>query len=229
MADDAGAPIAGGEAPSSLDRVVFFSDAVFAIAITLLVLPLADQRLPDEDLAAHLLALWPQLASFLLSFVVIGLFWLGHHRAYQIIVRVDTRLLLLNLLVLLFIALLPFPTAVLGEHGNQPPAAVLYATTMSLLGLTSAAHWRHASHGYRLIRPDVDPRDQIRDAADAVRPDDLHPQHRGGAGEPLHGPCDVGADVPDQRGHRLVGRPQAPPVLRRRTVPVSDQRSRRAR
>ena len=157
MADDLGSGDTAESVRRALDRVVFFSDAVFAIAITLLVLPLADAHLTDENLARQLFALWPQVFSFLLSFVVIGLFWLSHHRIFQIVDRVDRRLLFLNLLVLLCVAFLPFPTAVLGDHGSQSAADVLYAASMSLLGLASAALWRHASHRHRLIPAGFDP------------------------------------------------------------------------
>ena len=157
MVDDLGG---GGTAESTrraLDRVIFFSDAVFAIAITLLVLPLTDVHLTDRNLARQLLALWPQVFSFALSFIVIGLFWLSHHRVFQVIVRVDRRLLFLNLLMLMCVAFLPFPTAVLGDHGGQPAADVLYAASMSLLGLSSAALWHHASQRHRLVPADLDP------------------------------------------------------------------------
>ena len=157
MVDDLGGADSAESVRRALDRVVFFSDAVFAIAITLLVLPLADAHLTDEDLARQLLALWPKVFSFVLSFVVIGLFWLTHHRFFQLIDRVDRRLLFLNLLVLMCVAFLPFPTAVLGDHGSQSAADVLYAASMSLLGLASAALWRHASNRHRLIPADFDP------------------------------------------------------------------------
>ena len=157
MVDDLGSGDTAESVRRALDRVVFFSDAVFAIAITLLVLPLADAHLTDDGLARQLLALWPQVFSFVLSFVVIGLFWLSHHRMFQIIDGVDRTLLFRNLLVLLCVAFLPFPTAVLGDHGSHAAADVLYAASMSLVGLASAALWRHASDRHRLIPADVDP------------------------------------------------------------------------
>jgi uncharacterized membrane protein len=81
--------VEGDRSPSSLERMVFFSDAVFAIAITLLVLPLADSRFTDEDLARQILELAPKTFSFVLSFLVIGLLWIGHNRAFALISRVD--------------------------------------------------------------------------------------------------------------------------------------------
>jgi uncharacterized membrane protein len=135
----------GGTSPSSLERMVFFSDAVFAIAITLLVLPLADSRFTDEDLGRQILELAPKTFSFVLSFLVIGLLWIGHNRAFALISRVDRKLMFLNLLVLMTVAYLPFPTALLGEHGNTTAAAALYGAGPT--GLLLALLWAYASHG----------------------------------------------------------------------------------
>ena len=89
---------------AGLERLVFFSDAVFAIAITLLALdirlPIEAVHLSDLQLFNSLVDIWPKYLSFLISFLVIGNFWIAHHRRYRYISRYDTRLLLLNLLVL---------------------------------------------------------------------------------------------------------------------------------
>jgi uncharacterized membrane protein len=142
----------------SLERLVFFSDAVFAIAITLLVLPLTEVQFTDVNLGRELLRLWPELLSFVMSFAVIGNYWVAHHRMFRHIVDVDARLVWLNFGFLLVIAFLPFPTAVLGEHGDTTPAAVLYAGAMSLTGFTSATMWAHASYRGRLVHPALDRR-----------------------------------------------------------------------
>lgn len=154
--DRAGVGVETG--PSALDRVVYFSDAVFAIAITLLILPLTDVRLGDERLVEALLALWPKLLSFLISFLVIAVCWLARHRAFHYLVRVDRRFLMLIGLVLLCVAFLPFPTSVLGEHGNTTAAVVLYAASMSALGLSMMTLWRYASRGRRLVTDELDAR-----------------------------------------------------------------------
>lgn len=142
--------------PGPTERLVFFSDAVFAIAITLLVLPLTEARPSEEHLVADLLGLWPELLSFALSFVVVGTFWLGHHRAFSRVRRVDGRLVGLNLGFLACVAFLPFPTAVLGDHGDTVPAVVLYAAAMTVTGTASAAVWWHASADRQLLAPGVD-------------------------------------------------------------------------
>jgi uncharacterized membrane protein len=118
-------------------RIVAFSDGVFAIAITLLVLGLAvPKHLNGESLAA---ALWSQresLFAYVLSFAVIGRFWIVHHRLFSDIVGFDGRLIALNLFYLAWIVLIPFSSEVLGDHGGQAAAAVLYAA--NLFGVTLA-------------------------------------------------------------------------------------------
>ena len=145
---------------------MFFSDAVFAIAITLLAL---DIRLPataeigtDAELLRSLLSIWHQYLGYVISFLVIGLFWTGHHRKFAAIVRVDSRLMWLNLLLLMGVAFVPFPTAVLSEFGTRT-ATILYALTMAVLGLISAALWRHASGRDSLIDPRISRRQQHRE------------------------------------------------------------------
>ena len=137
-------------------RVASFADAVFAIAITLLVLPLTEARLTDAGLAGELRALWPSLFAFALSFMIIGRFWLTHHRVFRHIARLDERLLALNLLVLLCVAFLPFPTKVVGEHGTTTVAAVFYAASMGGTSLVFAVLWFYASAGRRLVHPQVE-------------------------------------------------------------------------
>jgi uncharacterized membrane protein len=138
-----------------LERLVFFSDAVFAIAITLLALEI---RLPEDagglsnqQLFNSLVAIWPKYLSFIISFLVIGNFWIAHHRRYRYIQRYDTRLMLLNLLVLMSIAFIPFPTAVISQSGNRT-ATIYYALSISITGLLSAFLWLYASWKNRLLK-----------------------------------------------------------------------------
>ena len=101
-----------------LERLVFFSDGVMAIAITLLVVELSIPA-ATEDVGDALLDRWPQMLSFVLSFLVIGIFWMAHHRIFRYVANLDQRLIWLNLLFLMCVAFLPFPTAVLGDHDNS--------------------------------------------------------------------------------------------------------------
>ena len=143
-----------------LERIVFFSDAVFAIGITLLVL---DIHIPERgsvapaDLPAQVLDLWPRVAAYILSFLVVGLFWMAHHRIFHYIRRFDTRLIWLNLLFLMTIAFLPVPTALLAAYGDQPISAMVYAGVVTLAAVMELAFWSYASNGHRLIDPALDP------------------------------------------------------------------------
>ncbi|MCX7522622.1 TMEM175 family protein [Microbacterium sp. STN6] len=129
----------------SLERTNAFSDAIFAIAMTLLVL---DVRVPEKvgerGLGPALLDVLPGYLTFVLSFVVIGMVWRSHHRKFRAIRGYDQRLLRLNLLLLLFVASLPFPTALLGRYGDDPLAAVIYAASVALVGLSLTAIWVYA-------------------------------------------------------------------------------------
>ncbi len=141
-----------------LERLVFFSDAVFAIAITLLSI---DIRLPDTDVALtnaqlwyELLEIWPKYLAYVISFMVIGLFWINHHRRYRFIRSYDRRLIFLNLVLLMAIAFVPFPTSVLSDYGNRT-ATIFYALVMILINSISALIWWYASHDNRLIDPNM--------------------------------------------------------------------------
>ncbi len=130
-----------------VERLVLFSDAVFAIAMTLLVLDLRVPIIPPDlstevtsRLLAHrLAALGPAYFGYLLSFVVIAIYWRAHHRKFLAIDRLDGGLVVLNLAFLLSISFLPFPTAVLGRYGNTTVAVVLYAASMAVAGVLSGA------------------------------------------------------------------------------------------
>ncbi|WGV24157.1 TMEM175 family protein [Halotia branconii] len=137
-------------------RLEAFSDGVFAIAITLLVLEIKVPP-PDTVLGAELLQLWPSYLAYVVSFLVIGAIWINHHAMFHHIVRVDGTLLLLNVLHLMLIAFLPFPTAVLAEAfhrgTDEPIAAAFYSSILTVIGIFVNAMWRYAAHEYRLIDP----------------------------------------------------------------------------
>jgi uncharacterized membrane protein len=138
----------------SLERIVFFSDAVFAIAITLLALEI---RLPAEisgvsngDLFQNLLSIWPKYLGYLVSFLSIGNFWVVHHRQFRYIERFDTGLMFINLLILMAVAFMPFPTAVISGNGNRT-ATIFYAFSAAFVGLLSAGLWIYATSRNRLV------------------------------------------------------------------------------
>ena len=142
------------------DRVLFFSDAVFAIAITLLVV---DIRVPivaggTIDSASKLHAAVPEIRSFAISFAVIGLFWLGHHGMFGHITVLNRNLMLLNLLFLATAAFLPYPTALFSAASDQVTATVFYASCVAAAGLAEAAIWIYAITARNLMRGRIDPR-----------------------------------------------------------------------
>jgi uncharacterized membrane protein len=142
-----------------LERLIFFSDAVFAIAITLLALeirlPAGEAPLEDGQLYIQLTGMWQKYLAYMLSFLVIGSFWAAHHRKFRYIQRYDSRLLMLNLLLLMVIAFIPFPSSVISESSGQT-ATIFYAITMILPGIFMAIIWWYASWKDRLTAPGMD-------------------------------------------------------------------------
>jgi len=135
------------------DRVLFFSDAIFAIAITLLVIEI---RVPGiEEPGQELRAALPNIYSFVLSFAVIGLIWMGHHSLFRYIIMLDRPLIILNLVFLGTIAFLPYPTALLG-HGSgglSAVAVIFYSACMTAAGLGELTLWVYAAHMKDLLAP----------------------------------------------------------------------------
>lgn len=141
---------------SNTDRLVFFSDAVFAIAMTLLVI---DLHVPEEmeGTALDILkAEWPAFFAYALSFTIIGLNWMSHHRKFRVIETHDGGLMFLDLALLFVVAFVPFPTSLISTYGGEPAAVVLYAFTVGLLGVLQFAIWRYA-YAKKLVSPEIDP------------------------------------------------------------------------
>ncbi len=148
-----------------LDRLVNFSDAVFAIAATVLVLSINySHNLQQPDLDRKL---WrefgdvlPQVLAYGLSFYIIARNWLAHHRMFRMIRRIDARFIAMNITLLGLIALLPYPTDVYGNYPSSRPTLIVYAASISAVGFMSAALWFYASRSNRLIDPST-PRDWV--------------------------------------------------------------------
>jgi uncharacterized membrane protein len=146
---------------SGNERIVAFSDGVFAIVITLLVLevkvPEIAADLVAEDLPHALNDLWPKVLSHVTSFAVLGVYWVGHHTMFMYIKRHDRVLLWLNILFLLFVSSMPFPTGLLGQYSDQQIALVIYCGVLILVGLAAIVMWWYATGGRRLVDEDIDP------------------------------------------------------------------------
>jgi len=144
----------------TLERLVFFSDAVFAIAITLLVLeikiPILPKGSPDALYWQALLDLVPSFMGYVLSFAVIGIFWIGHHRAFAMAGRYSGRVLAPNMALLCVIAFMPFVTAFDAHNLNQHVPGMVYCGTLLLAGLLNAAVV-HIATGPAMVAPGTEP------------------------------------------------------------------------
>ena len=173
------------ESGTELERTMYFSDAVFAIAITLLVLDIRLPEVSEEQLKTQLpslvLGLGSEFLSFVITFLVIGFYWLAHHRMFHYINRYDGRLLWMNILFLMSVAFLPFPTSVLskesttldfneasssvqillfigGDSGSEQFAVAFYAGSVAIIGLLLSWLWWYATSGHRLVANYLAPR-----------------------------------------------------------------------
>jgi uncharacterized membrane protein len=133
-----------------IERMRLFTDAVFAIAITLLVI---DLRLPENaTLEEGLYTLPPKVLSFIISFLVVGSYWVAYHRYFRFVERLNGRLVWLNLFFLMGVVFMPFPTALIGPYGNQQRAVVLYAASVALVGMLMTLMWLYAAKNGLLTR-----------------------------------------------------------------------------
>ena len=139
-------------------RLETFSDGVFAIAATLLILEI---RLPEHGSLTHqLLGLWPSYSAYAISFVTIGIMWINHHAVFEQIDRVNRTFLVINVFFLMVIAFIPFPTHVLAAHlqADARPAAFFYGLTNVVMAAGYASLWFYAAKDGRLISAHADPR-----------------------------------------------------------------------
>jgi uncharacterized membrane protein len=141
-------------------RVEAFSDGVFAIAVTLLILSVGIDRAPHGDLGTYLVDLWPAYAAYAVSFLTIGIMWVNHHLLFDNFATVDRPMLLLNILLLMLIAFVPFPTHVVAEFArsevDRRNAALLYGINLTTTAIVFFALWMYGSR--RLLRANADPR-----------------------------------------------------------------------
>jgi TMEM175 potassium channel family protein len=146
----------------STSRTEAFSDGVFAIAATLLVLELKVPQVEPGGLADALLGNWPSYATYVVSFLVIGIIWVNHHAVMERTRKVNRPLLFLNLMFLMAVALIPFPTALLADYlqagHDERLAAAVYGGSMTLMGVTFGSIWAYVVlSGGDLLHTGVDP------------------------------------------------------------------------
>jgi uncharacterized membrane protein len=140
------------------DRVLNFSDGVFAFAATLLVLKIDLPTLTQTDLSSgrilqELINLWPQYFANIISFLIIGYYWLTHHAVFGLIKKYDQIIIWLNIIFLIFLSFLPFPVDLFGDFENSQVIIIFYSATLSLVGFILATVWLYASYKNKLIDP----------------------------------------------------------------------------
>ena len=155
-------------APTESDtgRLETFADGVLAIAITLLILEVKSPHVPrGGSLARELARQWPSYAAYAVSFLTIGIIWVNHHHMFKVINRTNHAFLMLNVVFLMTIAALPFPTALVAGHIHDPSgrsvAAFVYGANMVAVAVMFNAVWRYAASGHRLLYGGV-PDDLVR-------------------------------------------------------------------
>lgn len=159
---EARGPVIGFRPDYDLDRLRGFSDGVFAVAITLVVStfkePVVGTNNDNTALVDFLASQGFRYANYLAGFVLVGYYWLNHHRTFELVERANARLLTLNFFLLFFVVLSPFSTELLGAYHEFQTAFVVFNLNALLLGLSNSAIWAYATIGHRLVAPDLNRR-----------------------------------------------------------------------
>jgi uncharacterized membrane protein len=143
------------------NRLEALTDAVFAIVMTLLVLEISIPEIAQSSLHAELtqrlFELWPKLLSYGISFIILGMFWYLHHQSFHYIKRSDSGLIWLNIIFLMFIALIPFSTALFGSYETEQLPLIIYAGNLLLASVLRFILWTYATGKHRLVDSDISP------------------------------------------------------------------------
>ena len=140
-------------------RIEALSDGIFAVAMTLLVLDIKPPEVTKvAALSRELLALWPRCLSYAVSFLMLGIYWVGQHNQFHLIRCADRTLLWINIVFLMAISFVPFSTALLSAYPLQPSAQTVYGGNLIAIGLLLLWHWTYATHRHRLVDPELDDR-----------------------------------------------------------------------
>src|SRR5947209_639044 len=149
------------EMSATLERLIFLSDGVFAIAITLLVLeinvPEIPRSLQNAQLPGKLFDLSGPIATYVLSFIIVSVYWMTHQRIFHYIKRSDNVLIWLNVFFLMCVAFLPVPTKVLGLYGDLQAAVIFYVASLTVAGLFILLLWWYATSNHLLVDKHLEP------------------------------------------------------------------------
>lgn len=142
----------------SVNRVETLADGIFAISMTLLVLGLDVPRVPreaaGEALRQTLANDWPKFEDYALSFLLLGMFWIIHHRLFHYIKRATESFLWINIIILMLVALVPFSTSVMAQYDGVQEAALIFQANLLAVGLAYYFLWWYATEDHRLVDPD---------------------------------------------------------------------------
>ena len=151
-----------GEAKET-GRLEAFSDGIFAVAVTLLVLEIKIHTASQSDLGLWVLNQWPAFLAYFISFMTILVMWINHHAIFKLVQRTDHTFIVLNGILLLLITFVNYPTAVLAEHLQAPArndqtfVGAFYSATFVVISLAFQALWRYATYNRRLLSKKADP------------------------------------------------------------------------
>lgn len=137
------------------DRIINFSDAVFAFAATLLVLKIDLPQIPpgllETQFLTEIFKLWPAYSANFISFLIIAYYWRVHHKLFILIKRYDNVIIWLNIIMLIFVSFMPFPIDLFGQYPTIVPVMIFYTLSISLVGVLLLIIWLYAAFGHRLI------------------------------------------------------------------------------
>jgi len=141
-------------------RIEALTDGVFAIAMTLLIFGIkvpVVTPVTDKTLRHELVRLWPSVLTYVISFVMLGTYWVGHHNQYHYIRRTDRLFLWINIFFLMCVASIPFSASLLGQYPAARTALTVYGLNLIMVGGFLYAHWRYATHNHRLVERNIPP------------------------------------------------------------------------
>jgi uncharacterized membrane protein len=136
-------------------RLETLEDGIFAIAMTLLVLNLKVPSKLNDSLIMAILQIWPSLVTFFGSFLLLGVFWFGHRAALDYIKHADHIFHWLNILLLMFVSILPFSASLIAKYYFEQTAVIIYGFNLILIGSTMYIQWVYATKNFRLIDKDI--------------------------------------------------------------------------
>lgn len=140
-----------------VERLETLADGVFSIAMTLLVLQIVVPAVTEPELVSQLSGLWPPILIYGISFVVLGVYWVGHHYIFRVIQRSNLTLMWINIVYLMGVAIVPFCAALLGRYPLTVIANVVYGATLAATAGVAYGMWWYATDRHRLVDPNLDP------------------------------------------------------------------------